>query len=76
MPIRGPVKAEIDRIRRNVQHDGEGFANCDTLRVLCEDQGTYSHQLDRIADNAEQEGWSFAYLTDGSVRFAPLTGEP
>ena len=54
MPIRGPVKAEIDRIRGNVQHDGEGFANCDTLRVLCE--GTYSHQLDRIADIAEQEG--------------------
>ncbi len=69
------IKNQVDKIRHEVETNGESFVDCDTLRVLCVKEGTGSHQLDRITDIAEQEGWSFAYLADGSVRFAKRTGD-
>ena len=55
-----------------MQADGESFASCEELRVLCSDEVTFTRQLDRVTEIAQQEGWSFAFLTDGSVRFASL----
>ena len=69
-PPRPLVRAQINQIRRNVQIDGESFATCDELRVLCPDEVTFSRQLDRVTQIAQQENWNFAFLTDGSVRFA------
>ena len=61
------VKAQI---RRDVQTDGEGFATCQELQVLCPNEGTFTRQLGRVTQIAQQEGWNFAFLTDGSVCFA------
>jgi hypothetical protein len=64
------VKAQINQIRRNVQIDGESFATCEELRLLCPNEVTFTRQLDRVTQIAQQENWNFTFLTDGSVRFA------
>ncbi len=67
------VKEQVDQIRREVRHHGETVATCETLRLLCEDQGTFSQQFARLRDIATQEGWRFVFGPDGSVRFSTLT---
>ena len=64
------VRTQIDQIRHDVQAHGESFATCEELRVLCPDEGTFTQQLGRVTQIAQQQGWNFAFLTDGSVRFA------
>jgi hypothetical protein len=64
------IKTQINQIRRNVQIDGESFATCEELQVLCPNDATFTRQLERVTEIAQQEGWNFAFLTDGSVRFA------
>jgi hypothetical protein len=68
--IRPLVRTQINQIRHNVQIDGESFATCEELRVLCPNEGTFTRQLGRVTQIAQREGWNFAFLTDGSVRFA------
>lgn len=70
LPPRPLFKVQINQIRRDVQTDGESFATCEELRVLCPNEGTFTGQLGRVTEIAQQQGWNFAFLTDGSVRFA------
>jgi hypothetical protein len=70
LPSRPLVRTQINQIRRNVQIDGESFTTCEELRVLCPNEGTFTRQLSRVTEIAQREGWNFAFLTDGSVRFA------
>ena len=64
------LRTQIDQIRHDVQIDGESFATCEELRLLCPNEVTFTRQLDRVTQIAQQENWNFAFLTDGSVRFA------
>ena len=57
------------RIRERVARDGGATVGCEELRILCPDHLTLSEQFIRIVSIAQQEGWSFAFLPDGSVRF-------
>lgn len=65
----GTVEAEVAAIRLIVRRDGGATVGCDELRLLCPDHLTVSEQFMRIAEIAQQEGWSFAFLPDGTVRF-------
>ena len=70
------IKTQINQIRRAVQIDGESFATCEELRVLCPNEGTFTRQLGRVTEIAQEQGWNFAFLTDGSVRFAARLTSP
>jgi hypothetical protein len=67
-----PVKAQVEQIRRDVEKTGECVASSEDLRVLCVDEVAFTDQFDRVSDIAQQEGWTFAFQTNGSVRFAKL----
>jgi hypothetical protein len=43
---------------------------CEELRVLCADVVLVSNQWGAIAKIAINEGWSFTFFPDRSVRFA------
>ena len=62
------LKTQVEQIRRTIVSDGECFVSCDELRVLC-DNVAYTTQFDHVSDIAQHEGWNFAFLKDGSVRF-------
>ena len=68
---RPALKTQIERMRRDVQANGECIVQCDELRVLCADAPA-SNQWDAIAKIAIDERWSFTFFPDGSVRFAML----
>ena len=63
------VRKQIAAIREKVNRDGGCTVGCDELRVLCPDYLTVSEQFARIAEIARVEGWSFAFLEHGAVRF-------
>lgn len=57
------------QIRARVARNGGATVGCEELRILCPDYLSVSEQFQRVAYIAEHEGWSFAFLHDGSVRF-------
>lgn len=63
------IAEELIRIKAEIERDGGATIGCDELRVLCPDYLTVSQQFMRIASIAQKEGWSFAFLPDGRVRF-------
>lgn len=69
------MKEQVERIRAAVARDGASVVACKDLRVLCLDETTQMRQFQRVSDIAQQEGWSFAFLPDGSVRFAQLSAQ-
>jgi hypothetical protein len=60
---------QLARIRSEVQRDGGATISGEELRLLCPDDLTVSEQFMVIADIAQKEQWSFAFLPDGTVRF-------
>jgi hypothetical protein len=69
------VLEQLSRIREEVQRGGGAMVGCDKLRILCPDYLSVSEQFLRIAAIAQKEGWSFAFLPDGSVRFGSYASE-
>jgi hypothetical protein len=69
---RPTLKAQVEMMRHEVDECGESIVRRDELRVLCEDLVLSSNQWEAIAKIAINEGWSFTYFPDGSVRFAKL----
>ena len=63
------IAAQVARIREEVIRDGGATVGSDDLPILCPDNFTVSEQFMHIATIAKNEGWSFAFLPDGSVRF-------
>jgi hypothetical protein len=63
------VEAQLAAIRLIVARDRGATVGCDELRLLRPDHLTVSDQFMRIADIARKEGWSFAFLPNGTVRF-------
>jgi hypothetical protein len=63
------TEAELRLIRAKVRADGGFTVGCEQLRVLCPDHLTVAEQFARVAEIARQEGWSFAFIGGGAVRF-------
>ena len=72
---RDAVEAELAVLRATVARDGGATVGCDELRLLCPDYLSVSEQFGRIAEIAQKEGWSFAFLPDGTVRFGSYPPE-
>ena len=60
---------EIDAIRAEVCRTGIATVGGEQLRFLCPDHMSVPEQYRRVAEAAAREGWSFAFLPDGTVRF-------
>ena len=63
------LQDEVTRIRTEVQRIGGLTVDEDQLRRLCPDELTAPQRFARIASIAQHEGWSFAFLPNGSVHF-------
>ncbi len=59
-------------MRHEIQENGESIVRCQELRVLCADEVSGSGLWNAIAKIAINEGWSFTFFPDGSIRFAKL----
>ena len=73
MQERTEIDAQLVALRLAVKRDGCATVGCEELRVLCPDYMSVPAQFQRIADIAQKEGWSFAFLPDGGVRFRSFT---
>jgi hypothetical protein len=60
---------ELARLKSVVLRDGGVTVAPTELRLLCSDSLSVSDQFMAIASIARKEGWSFAFLPDGAVRF-------
>lgn len=69
-----PTFAEhLTAIRAEIARFGEAMVDWERLQLLCSDELSVSSQFMCIADMARAEKWSFAFLPDRAVRFAPLS---
>lgn len=68
------LEIEIGKIRSQVRKRGGFTVGCEQLRILCPDELTSPQQFAAIAAIAQREGWSFAFLRDGSVHFGGYGG--
>lgn len=59
-------------MRRDVRVRGECIVRYDELRVFCADVFPPINYWEAIAKIAIDEGWSFTFFPDRSVRFASL----
>jgi hypothetical protein len=64
------VITQVEKIRSEIQQFGESRVGCEELSLLCSDVSAMQEKIG-IEQIAEYEGWSFQYLLDGHVRFAP-----
>jgi hypothetical protein len=70
---RPALESQIETMRRAVQDLGECIVSYDALRALCAHALPPRNQWEEIAKIAIDEGWSFTFFPDRSVRFAKLT---
>ena len=68
MPMKS-IEHEVDAIRQVVKREGGCTVTCDELQMLCPNHLSVTEQYARIAAIAQQESWSFAFRSDGSVHF-------
>ena len=66
------LESQIETMRRAVQVRGECIVPYDELRALCAHALPPRNQWEEIAKIAIDEGWSFTFFPDRSVRFAKL----
>ena len=64
------VITQVEKIRSEIRKFGESRVGCEELSLLCSDVSAMQEKIG-IEQIAEYEGWSFQYLPDGHVRFAP-----
>ena len=64
------VITQVEKIRSEIQQFGESRVGCEELSLLCSDVSAMQEKIG-IEQIAEYEGWSFQYLPNGHVRFAP-----
>ena len=64
-----PIEAEVSRLRTEVQRRGGFTLTPERVRIICPDELTTTQHFACIAAIAQREGWSFAFLRDGSVHF-------
>lgn len=69
MELAPEITEQLAEIRTRVRRDGGATVGGAELRLLCPDELPVSEQFSRIAAIAEKEGWSFAFMPGGAVRF-------
>jgi hypothetical protein len=67
---RPALESQIEKMRRDVQARGECIVPYDEIRALCAKAIPSRNQWEEIAKIAIDEGWSFTFFPDRSVRFA------
>lgn len=60
---------QLAKIRTEVQRSGGVTVQAAKLALFCPDHLSVSQRFRCIAEIAQTEGWSFAFLRDGSVQF-------
>jgi hypothetical protein len=66
------LNTQVLAVREEISSHGESIVDCAKLLVLCRGVAGLGGQWDEIAKIAIKEKWSFTFLPDGDVRFAPL----
>jgi hypothetical protein len=66
------LQSQVERMRSEIENDGESIVGCEELEVLCADMVVESSQWHVIAGIAISERWSFTFFPNGDVRFAKL----
>ena len=64
---------QLEAIRSEIDRAGEALVEWQRLQLLCSDELSVSEQFRCIADMARAEKWSFAFLPNRCVRFAPMS---
>lgn len=70
---RPALESQIETMRHDVQVRGECIVPYEELSALCADAVSPRNQWEEIAKIAIDEGWSFSFFPDRSVRFAMLS---
>jgi len=65
-------QSKVEMMRYEIGEIGESIVACEELHTLCADELSTSGQWNCIAKLAIDEGWSFTFFPNGSVRFARL----
>ncbi len=63
------LEIQVAKIRAEVAKRGGFTVDSGWLRLLCPDDLTEGRRFAQVAAIAQREGWSFAFLLDGSVHF-------
>ena len=71
--VRPAAGSQIETLRHDVQVYGECIVSYDELGALCSDAVPPINYWEAIAKIAIDEGWSFTFFPDRSVRFAVLS---
>jgi hypothetical protein len=66
-----PWRAQIEKIRADIEVLGESILPIAELRQLCPELAT-SDQWEQIANIAITERWAFTFFPNGDVRFEKL----
>jgi hypothetical protein len=66
-----PWRAQIEKIRADIEVLGESILPIAELRQLCPELAT-SAQWEQIANIAITERWAFTFFPNGDVRFEKL----
>jgi hypothetical protein len=69
---RPALESQIETMRRAVQDRGECIVPYDKLSALCAHALPPRNHWEEIAKIAIDEGWSFTFFPDRSVRFEKL----
>ena len=59
-------------MRSEIERSGETLLGPDELNLLCRGEILDIHRWKLVAEIAVNEGWSFTFFPDRSVRFAKL----
>jgi hypothetical protein len=70
---RPALESQIEAMRRDVQDRGECIVSYEALSALCAEALPPRNQWEEIAKIAIDEGWTFTFFPDRSVRFAKLS---
>jgi len=65
--------SQLEAIRSEIARAGEALVEWERLQLLCSDDMSVSKQFMCIAEVARAEKWSFAFLPNRSIRFAPMS---
>ena len=66
------VDPRVQRMRAEIEQSGETLLEPGELNLLCRDEVLDRDQWKTVAEIALNEGWSFTFFPDDSVRFAKL----
>jgi hypothetical protein len=66
------VESRVQRMRSEIEQSGESRLGRGELNLLCPDEPSEDHRWKTIAEIAINEGWSFTFFPDDTVRFSKL----